>query len=220
MKRLLLGLCVGAVLIGATSAVRAQSVINFDDLTFNNYDYLSSIAPDYGDRLPGTPNVLASFRSPGSPTNPNDISLWDNNYGNLSKVGFATQNGYNGEVELKPDAGYAVILDSFDLAGWPNVDRKVETLQVLDGNGNVLWDMSGDIVLGGTAPFYSHYTPGVSSTSGLIIRWGQDWDIGIDNIQFNQRQVGQGEVPEPGALALLMGAAVSMGLFVRRRARR
>jgi len=46
---------------------------------------------------------------------------------------------------------------------------------------------------------HSNFLPDISG-SELTIRWGNDWNIGIDNINFDQQM---NPVPLPSALGLL-----------------
>lgn len=136
------------------------------------------------------------------------ILHWNTGYGDLTSVGFAASNGYYSRIRLDASAGFLVRLNSFDLGGWPNTDLFAQRVRVLDGNGNILWNQDGTMVLGNNA--HSSYSPSVSGSS-LILEFGNNWNIGVDNINFTQQPV-----PEPATMtALAVGA---LALVRRKRA--
>jgi len=134
-------------------------------------------------------------------------------------VAFNVYSAGTAQVSLIPDPGWDVCLRSFDLAGWFRWDYLDQPVLVLDGQGNVLLDLSGTIK--GAGPSHSHYDINLWSSSGFRIRFGDNWNTGIDNIDFYQRpSQPQPVVPEPGALALLLSAAAPALCFATRRTRR
>jgi hypothetical protein len=182
LRRLALAL----IVLAPASLAAADTVINFDDLTFSDYD---PVPDGYGSNAVGTPNITVGYRT----FNPADnatiqpyMNLWNSGYGNLSKVAFASNNGYGSEITLTPDAGYEVRLSSFDLAGWPQSTQLAAFVRILDASGNVLADLGTNILINGTGPSHSTFSPLLSHGGAIRIQFGTNWNIGIDNISFSQ----------------------------------
>lgn len=137
------------------------------------------------------------------------ILHWNTGYGDLTNVGFSASNGYFSRIRFDASNGQQVSLNSFDLAGYFQNDLEAVRIRVMDGNGNVLWNRDGTIV-SGTGASHSSYSPSVSGSS-LILEFGSNWNIGVDNINFTQQPV-----PEPATMtALAVGA---LALIRRKRA--
>lgn len=137
------------------------------------------------------------------------ILHWNTGYGDLTNVGFSASNGYYSRIRFDASNGQLVSLNSFDLAGYFQNNLEAARIRVMDGNGNVLWNQDGTIV-SGTGPSHSSYSPSVSGSS-LILEFGSNWNIGVDNINFTQQPV-----PEPATMtALAVGA---LALIRRKRA--
>jgi len=60
---------------------------------------------------------------------------------------------------------------------------------------------------------------GESSTVGLHVQWGDDWDYGADNIVFRIEPTGEIVTPEPVTMTLL-GTGLAGIVAARRRRRR
>ncbi len=119
----------------------------------------NDVPQDYGDRVAGTfqavpggtftygeagegftPNVVVEYVSSG-PAGGNDVSLWQDSYGDLMNVVFGNQSSNTLNVRLTSDAGFNVLLHGFDLGGWPNTDYTINAVRVLDG-GSELFSQS------------------------------------------------------------------------------
>lgn len=207
LRRLVFGsaLCVAA---------HGQVVLNFQDLTLLDYGIIPST---YGSNL--TANLSSiSYRTFTLGTNvtlTNYLEFWNSGYGDLDKVAFASSNGYAAEVSINPAPGFGVRLVSFDLAGWPNLDRTLPNLRLLDSAGNVLlnYTANGPVAIQGDLVGARHttFTPNLVSNGAIRIQWGNDWDIGIDNIQFQIVPI-----PEPPVWALLLLGGSVVAWRVRR----
>lgn len=188
-------------------AVEAGSVLTFDGLGLNNYD---PIPATYGDNLAGTPNVTVDYKT----FNGEDyLEFWVSGYDGLTNVGYPAANGYMAEVALTAASGYTVKLNSFDLGGYPGTDRLDQTVRILDGDGIILVDYSPFDVEGNSG--HSSLSPNLVSSAGgtLRIQFGLDWNVGIDNISFEEARV----IPLPSAAALFPVGAALVGLCHRRR---
>jgi hypothetical protein len=191
----------------ATALFAQAATIDFDSLA-GSPDY-SNIPDNYG----STPAVTVSYRTLDPSlveTDPN-LDFWNSNYGDLQNIAFAVNNG--GIAEIRFDAnnpGELVTLTSFDMGGWFEVNRTNGLMRILNGSGAVLLDYVADnggnpVPVLGAGPSHSHFLANVSAST-LILQWGYDWDIGIDNIEFST--VPGDVVPEPGSVMLMaLGAA-------------
>ncbi|WP_292918430.1 PEP-CTERM sorting domain-containing protein [Nitrosomonas sp.] len=216
---------------GAMFAVSAQAtILTFDlDPALPNY---GDIPATYGDNVNAasdavgsygmgngyTPNVTTEYRTWQISTNTvayNNLDFWDFNYGDLVNVAFSVSSaGYFAEITLVPEPGWAIRLNSFDLAGYSKIDHPNSQVRILDGTSNtVLIDYSPVTVLG-SGGTHSTFTPGLTYAGAISIRYGyNDWNIGIDNINFDQVAA----VPEPETYAMLLAGLGLLGFMVRRR---
>lgn len=218
---LLLGCTV--VLCGGATRAAGQAVLDFETLTLANYDPLPA---SYGDGFdPNIPDVqYRTFTVGTDATRNNFVEFWNADYGDLGKVVFPEENGYAAEIVFVPAAGYGVRLVSFDMAGYSHVDRTNSTLRIVDGAGNVVLDfvatVGGGVEGDGNGQQHSTFTPNLFVSGTLRLQWGNDWDIGIDNVRFEA--VSLAAVPEPSTTLLLGvgGALAAVGALVRRRATR
>jgi hypothetical protein len=199
------------------SAAHAQVVLNFQDLTLADY---GDIPDHYGATL--DPNLAdVSYRTflfSSGATLTTQLDFWNADYGDLTKVAFATSNGYTAEVSLTPAAGYGIKINSFDMAGWLNQDRTNTVMRLVDGSGNVLYDFAsgGAVAIEGdfTGARHSSFAPNISSGGTVRLQWGDDWDIGLDNLNFEV--VPLSAIPEPALAPLVLGCVALAGWLRRR----
>jgi len=190
-----------------------QIVLNFDDLTLNNYD---PIPAAYGDTLVAN---IADLQY--QTLNPGDFSLyeahlefWNSDYGDLTKVAYPSANGMVGEIAIVPAEGYGVKLVSFDMAGYSHADLTNVVMRVLDGSGNVLHNFAagGAVAIqgDGTGPQHSTFTPNLTVAGTMRLQWGTDWNVGLDNLQFEA--IPLSAIPEPSTWTLLgLGVVAVLG---------
>jgi hypothetical protein len=167
-----------------------------------------------------TPNVEVAYAtvqiSDGTVASPS-LAFWPDSYGNLTNVAFPIHwTGHYGEVTLIPDAGYAVRLNSFDLGGWDQTTYASQPLRILDGAGNLLLDLGPTIVLGAHGT-HSHFAQDLTFAGTIRIQYGNNWNVGIDNIDFGQVSArAYYGLPVPSTL-LLAGASLAGFGWMRRR---
>ena len=170
----------------------------------------TTIGTSYGDRVTAagagvsltsgaTPNVVLSF-VPLVAGNPN-FEVYGGGYSGL--INALGDNSYNvpGYVELTPDAGWDVVLESFDLGSWSTSSYPNSQVRVVNTAGTTFLDTGLFTFPGNTVYTY----PGslVRSSSALRVYISDFGDLGLDNLRFSQVS----SVPEPGALALCLAGA-------------
>jgi hypothetical protein len=201
---------------GVTSP--SQAIILTFDMGLGNGN---AVDQNYGDNVTSTPNGSFSYGTAGGFT-PNvttayttGANFWDTAYGDLTNVIYQNQATGNFALTLTADSGYNVVLNSFDLAGWPNTDYTINSVSVNNGSSDVFSQSSvaieGD---SGHSSFNFGGTPLIASQ--LIISFDSSNlntaadNIGIDNVRFSQ-QASSAAVPfefSPSLGLLLIG-----GLF-------
>lgn len=218
----------GAAVLLAASA--QATVLTFD---------LSPDLPDYGD-IPGsygdnvnassdavgsyltgngyTPNVTTEYRTWEISSNTvayNNLDLWHSNYGDLRNVAFSVVNGgHFAEITLVPEPGWAVRLNSFDMGGYSVSDHPGSQVRILDGTSNTILVDYSPVTILGAGGTHSTFTPGLTHNGPISIRFGyNDWNVGIDNINFDQVTA----VPEPETYAMLLAGLGLIGFMARRR---
>lgn len=207
-------LCAGYLLSGAYATV----------LTFDNSP--NTIPYDYGSRVDAsgvdvggrtnfnlthgeTPNVAvqmftANYSDWSQQTN---LYLWGGGYADLTDVAYHSPN-QGARFIFTADSEYYVRLHSFQMGGWPRSDRTLPFLQVLV-DGNAVFTQTNIVISGTTANTFS-FDPNAVKGGVIEIRFGNEWNVAIDNIGFSQELI-----PEPASLTLL-GAGLA-GLALRRR---
>jgi hypothetical protein len=125
--------------------------------------------------------------------------------------GVASSPDLNGvaEITFTPLSGNSVTLASFTFDGSVYGNRPSKA-SILDSSTHaVLWSI--DPLNPGTTPII--FTPTVSSTSGLVLRWGVDaYRVGIDNIN-----VSVSSVPETSSVVLAFAGLAGIALTLKRR---
>lgn len=215
MTALIGGSVLGSSLVSATVLTfDGVSAGQFEELSQAYGDNVSSTENSAGSYLEGngfTPNVTVSYRTVDEEGNvvADSVFVESTGFGNLINATFPGQNNSFGEITLTPIAGYQVTLNSFDIAARTQV--VLDALQVVGADDSVLWDSGADTVsVGGS----DQYTPAITSDEALTLRWGSNWNIAIDNINFDQQPVSA--VPVPAAVWFL-GSGLLALLGIRRR---
>lgn len=215
MKQLLRGLALGLLVHPLAQA----GVINFDDLVHANFDPIAGNYADHG--LNGNGDARVGVAYSGSDGADNHLLFWNDLYGPLLKVALTPTDGTSARITLSADPGWLIQSIAFDLAAWPMIDLAfwpaVDILADVHYTlGGLVVDAPGTLVLGKTAPHLNHFA--LSDPTGAAqatIRWGTDYDVGIDNIHFSVVRDPAVPLPAPGTLPLLGLAGAA--LLARRR---
>lgn len=153
---------------------------------------------------------------------PNNAFWWSSAYGDLTNIIYPAGSIGILDVTLTADPGFEVVLNSFDLAGWPFTDYTINSVQVLSGSTS-LFSQNNVFISGTTRTGFNTSNLGSLAASSLTLRinatnpGGSAENIGLDNIQFSQRSATPAPVgtPEPSALVAL-GAVAGFGVFIKR----
>jgi hypothetical protein len=190
--------------------------------TVLTFDFGGGFSPNYGDNVSSltfggsgsygaaggfTPNVVTDYLG--------SVGNWPSGYGNLTNIIYEVDSGGIMNVKLLADPGYAVSLDSFNLAAF-GTNYSINSVQVLDTNSSALYSASNVLISSSTFTDFDFSSSPLVSPS-LTIRFdasnlGFDGDnIALDNVQFSQLLV-----PEPQSIALAILAGLSF-IFLRRK---
>lgn len=203
MSCLLKSLAALAACLATTTACQA-TVLNFDTFAAvgaaSYGDRVGSFGPGYGAEGGATPQVLLDFATDSGTA----FSVYAAGYASLaSALGHANFNE-PGRVTLTPDAGFDVVLQGFDLAGWSGGSYTNSRVRVVDSAGHTHLDTGLFTFMPGTVLHF----PGqaIRSSLALNILVNDFGDLGLDNLQFSQVS----SVPEASAWALLAGGLLAL----------
>ncbi|MBM4262184.1 MAG: hypothetical protein FJ145_12235 [Deltaproteobacteria bacterium] len=198
------------------------------------------VPQDYGDRVTGltqnVPGGVFTYGNLGEGFTPNieisygpypeSASVWWDTFGDLSHVLWNNVRA-SFQITLVADPGYLAQLHGFDLAGWPNSDYSIGGIEILDGNGSLLFSQANVHVEGDlNGPRHSHFEFAELRAETLLIHidatnlYSYYLNIGFDNLRFSQLRAGPNpapeRTPEPNA-AILFSVALLVAKFGRRR---
>ena len=163
----------------------------------------------YGSGGGATSHIGIDYWTNDTADNPYDheLKFWTTGYGDLTNVAYMSVTGGYGHLELIPDPGYSVTINSFDFGDW--LLDESGPLQIVDANKNVLWSDSSF-----TAPHTGHssFLPDITSSGPIAIEWAHSWNMGIDNVSFSETPA-----PEPASMAALAFGALALVRSRRRR---
>ncbi|NBZ89661.1 hypothetical protein [Stagnihabitans tardus] len=208
LKPLALGLALGL----SVSATQAATLTFDDPAAPNNYDPFPQTMGDILGLDVGSTS-REGFGNAALATSGGALLHWNDNYSELSDIGFASGNGRVAELSFTPASGMQVTLTSFAFGNYFNggTARDAE-FRLYDAGWNLVWSQ---IVTGHTG---NSVTVAINKTltGGAYFQWGTDWDIGVDNLVYDVSPI-VGAVPLPPGLPLLAGALLGLGLMRRRR---
>jgi hypothetical protein len=234
MKARLWTCALAVAALTATPKALADSTTLIFEPAVGSFADFAPLPPGYGDHVTmnvqggykydvtggGTPNVTTGYSVGTMPT----IFTWAEDFGDLHHVIFA-QEPRVFEFDLVADAGFQVTLNSFDMAAWPHLDYVINSVSVLDGNDNVLFNQNNVLIEGdAVGPQHTHFDFAGVTAPTLKIEFDSrnvdSDDVGIDNINFSQS--GAAAVPEidPGMMGSAFTVLTGGVLMLRGRRRR
>lgn len=207
-------------LLAATSPLAAQSyTLSFDpDQGSGAGDNTTQLDPAYG-TVPGRVTVASqahtAFGNNPATRNPM-LCYWNGDYGDLTGVGYTCSASAGvGEFAIRPAPGFAVFLESLEVGEYLGRVPGEATVKVFS------WDYATELFSAslalGAAGHWNVAFSGLSSTEGLRLQYGDDWDYGADDITFRVERITTA-TPEPASMALLSTGL--LGLGAARRSRR
>jgi hypothetical protein len=202
MKILLCILCILSCVAFAPSAkgtILTFDVVPIPSILYDQYgDSANADSMYWGYQRMGngwTPDIFIDYRTAllsNDSTTCACLATWGGGYGDLGNIAYpVTSSGAYGEVSLVPLPGVQVRVNAFDLASYSG-DQPLQPVLVVDASGNVLWDAGSPTIhkcVPGSDPCiatHEHFTPNVQSGGILRIRFGNNWNIAIDNVDFDQ----------------------------------
>lgn len=202
----------------AGSANAATVLVDYTGAGAANYD---TVSQSYGDSA----EADLSYRSLNGGNNwgefatqsANFVSYWnDANYSGDQAI-FAVSNGNKLELTISAASGLYIQSLDFLLGSYPNVDRNID-FKIFNG----AWDLIDegtrivDDALGAT--FAYGFSP-LSDYSVIHIQFGDDWDVGVNSLQYTTARIDAppSSVPLPAALPLLISAIGGLAFYGKRR---
>jgi len=198
------------------SAQSIATVLTFDISGASNT--ISSIPQNYGDNVSATTMGTFSYGSSGGFT-PNvtvsnqgdsgaSLAFWSTGYNDLINVAENETDGASGfSFTFTAEAGYKVILNSFDIGNWGSA-IDVPEVSIFDESNSILFQRSSIPLFQNT--IQSHVSLDFDNIIGQSLTisistlglGGNSDNVGLDNIQFSQTSA----VPVPGAIWLFGSA--------------
>jgi hypothetical protein len=199
-------------------ALDAQATV----LTFDEFGDNEIVPQSYGDRVTDFGN---SYGSSGGPTPnivvdyvpvSNNIPLtnWPADYATLTNALSSIEFDTRGYVQLTPDPGYDVILNSFQVAAWLDESFPDSRIFVTPGSGSPIFDTATFTFDPGTV--LSYPSTSLRASTALRIHVDDFGDLGIDNISFSQVPT----IPEPDSYVFWLSGLALLGLGARDRAKK
>ena len=199
-----------ALLLATFAAPEAQAtVLGFDVTGLTSGGVMPQ---DYGDRVTSstsgiftygtaggfTPNVEVAYEGdPGGGSIDSNLSLWINGFSDLVNVLNNEDDGESRfEVRLTADAGFAVLLESFELGNFGN-ELTIAELRIEDGSGAALFTSTNFTLPVSSEPHLDFDFVGGDFGSGLVGSEllisidltglaGSSDNVGLDNLQFGK----------------------------------
>ncbi len=194
----------GALAILLATGTVSATILHFDSepapgVLFSDYGDRVSMSPDasghtYGMGLGWTPHVEMEYR-PLDPATRLAVPLaapgvWGGGYGDLDHVAWSGLGPVGMlEVEFRPHPGYAVVVHSFDAAGFA-FDQTNQPIYFADATNTIVADLTANIL---GPPTHSTFA-GITHYGMLKLQIGNTWNVGVDNISITEILVLPGDM--------------------------
>ncbi len=151
---------------------------------WGNYEQGNGWTPDvvvsYGSRMIATDSLACGC-----------VATWGGGYGDLGNIAYSVTNaGAFAEYVFDAPEGVQIRINGFDVAGF-NVDQGAQPIEVRDRNGALLFSQA--VTAYCCVPLsdpcvrtHTHVAVGVIAPGPLTLRVGNTWNVGVDNIDFDQ----------------------------------
>jgi hypothetical protein len=221
MRDKVAGALAAGFMLMASQAMGASYTLDFSgdicETTTGACNNANQISQSYGD-VAGEVDV--AWDNGGIAASKN-VFYWSSGYETLNDVAYGTRNGSGLTVGFLAAAGKEIVLNGFDIAPYLNRDRD-SRVQIFDNAGGASLFDTGLFEVS-TASVTNYSNPGNWVSSELSIILGPDsWDVGIDNISFDVRDISGLQpttpIPLPAAGWLLLGGLGALAGLRRTRA--
>ena len=210
--RLSRSLAAFALAVTPSLAFSQTTTMDFSTIGGNNFD---AISQSFGDNA--NLNVTNRTRSGfgNAAVSCAYASLWNAGYSDLTAAAFSCNDGAVAEFFFQPLNGTTVFLNSLQFGSWDSNGTccgpvRRWTYWIYDSDWTLLDNGGGALASTFTA------TSNASSSTGLYVQYGTDWNVGANNITTTVGDVTT--TPEPASLALFGTGLI--GLVGVRRIRR
>lgn len=207
------GMMLGLTMVLASAGVSDAAVMTFDNVSGNYTDFDQTL----GDIANLDVSNVTRTGFGNSAIAVGNIDHWGADYSELQDIAFSAQNGGVAELSFAPSAGSEVLLSSFDFGNYfQGLPTRNVTFRIYDISWNLVWEL---VVTGHTGSSV-HVSPNIVLSDGGHFQWGNDWNVGIDNLAYSVRpdsQVGPSPVPLPAGLPLLVSGLGALGAIGWRR---
>lgn len=159
----------------------------------------------YGSAFGFTPNVAVSYSSNGA----NVPSTWGSGYGDLVNViwGSGAQSTLTDNivsVTFTADPGWLIDFRGFSVARWSTGTYPGSFVSLTNAEGVTVDLLAAQQLVSGTSTTFAYGDDTYVSTS-FVLRFGNGWWTGIDNVAIQQQPV-----PEPMTMTLLAAGLVAV----------
>lgn len=161
--------------------------------------FTPNVTLEFGQRIAGVESAVSLFP-------------WTVGYGSLTNVAYSTNtligsNNFN-FFRFTADPGFNVVLNSFDFANY--LTAGIDTEFIVESDTGATFSASFSVPSGSSLT--STFSPAISGQTVTLLIQGNQFNGGLDNINFDQRWMGDdgSAIPEPSSALLLLAGALAL----------